>query len=82
MNRVQVDRERCKACGLCIDACNRKLLALGPELNDRGYHPVHIHDEELCSACTLCGVVCPEAGVQVFKDPDYKTPKFTAKEAS
>ncbi|MBM4343033.1 MAG: tungsten formylmethanofuran dehydrogenase [Deltaproteobacteria bacterium] len=67
MNRVQIDRERCKACGLCIAVCNKHLLAFGGALNSHGYQPVELHDAPTCTACALCGVVCPEAGVQVYK---------------
>ena len=68
MNRVEIHRDRCKACGLCIDVCNRHLLALAEELNSKGYHPIAIHDEEKCTACALCGIICPEGSIAVFKE--------------
>lgn len=72
MNRVVFDRERCKACGLCIEVCQKHLISFGSDLNARGYRPVELHDGDKCTACTLCGVVCPEAGVQVFKESKAK----------
>lgn len=72
MNRVQIDRERCKACGLCIEVCNKHLLALGNTLNSHGYGAVELHDAPSCTACALCAVVCPEAGVQVYKEAKLK----------
>jgi 2-oxoglutarate ferredoxin oxidoreductase subunit delta len=68
MNRVEIDGNRCKACGLCIDVCNRHLLDLSSDLNAKGYHPIAIHDEHECSACALCGVVCPEGSIAVYKE--------------
>ncbi len=68
MNRVEIDGDRCKACGLCIDACNKHLLTLSSDLNAKGYHPIEIHDVEECSACALCGVICPEGSLAVYKE--------------
>jgi 2-oxoglutarate ferredoxin oxidoreductase subunit delta len=68
MNRVVVDKDRCKACGICIKACNKDLLALAGELNAKGYHPIAVHDLESCTACGLCGVVCPEGALAIFKE--------------
>lgn len=73
MNRIEVDKERCKSCGLCIDVCNKRLLGLGRELNSHGYHPVELHEPEKCSACSLCGVVCPEGGVTVYKEQKQRS---------
>jgi len=68
MNRLEIDKDRCKACKLCIDVCNRHLLELSEELNAKGYHPVAIHDAEKCTACALCGLVCPEGAIAVYKE--------------
>lgn len=36
---VEIDRERCKGCDLCVAACPKDVLLLQPkEVNDRGYH--------------------------------------------
>ncbi len=67
MKPVLVDRDRCKACELCIEVCNRDLLALSEELNAKGYHPIAIHDEEKCTSCGLCGLVCPEGALEIHK---------------
>lgn len=72
MNRLEIDVDRCKACLLCIDVCQRELLALGDKLNAKGYHPIELHDPERCTACTLCAVVCPEGCIAVFKEKKAK----------
>ena len=67
MNRLEIDRDRCKACRLCIKVCNPDLLSLAVALNAKGYHPIAIHDVEQCSACGLCAIVCPEGCIAVYK---------------
>lgn len=73
MKPVIIDSDRCKACGLCIDVCNRHLLALDEGLNSKGYHPIAIHGEERCTSCTLCAVICPEGALEIRKEIKKKT---------
>jgi 2-oxoglutarate ferredoxin oxidoreductase subunit delta len=72
MNRVEIDKDRCKACKLCINVCQRKLLELAEELNAKGYHPIAIHSVDKCTACGLCAIMCPEASIEVFKEVKVK----------
>lgn len=68
MNRLEIDKDRCKACRLCISVCQRKLLDLAGELNAKGYHPIAVHEIEKCTACGLCAIVCPEGSIEVYKE--------------
>ena len=72
MKRVLIDQDRCKACEMCIEACNKDLLALSDGLNSKGYHPIAIHDEDTCTSCGLCGVVCPEGALEIHKPSKAK----------
>ncbi|MFO0974216.1 MAG: 4Fe-4S binding protein [Phycisphaerae bacterium] len=67
MDPCQVQAERCKGCGLCVEFCPRHLLTLDDDLNAAGYHPAALHDAEKCTACALCAEVCPEHGIRVFR---------------
>jgi 2-oxoglutarate ferredoxin oxidoreductase subunit delta len=67
MNRLVVDKDRCKACRLCIKTCTRSLLSLSDEMNSKGYHPVAIKEMEKCVACGLCATMCPEGAISVYK---------------
>jgi 2-oxoglutarate ferredoxin oxidoreductase subunit delta len=67
MNRVVIDKDRCKACEMCVSVCNKELIEISDELNAKGYHPVELHDPEQCTACGLCALVCPEGGIAVYK---------------
>lgn len=49
----------CKACGRCILACPKKVLAMGRELNARGY-TFSQYSGAGCIGCLNCFYVCPE----------------------
>ena len=50
----------CKGCGRCIEACARRCIEMGTEINPQtGLVPVVLHLEN-CSACGLCFSACPE----------------------
>lgn len=66
--RITVDIDRCKGCGLCINACPLNLLELDPnKLNIKGYQPMRIHSPEKCIGCTNCALMCPDAVITVEK---------------
>jgi 2-oxoglutarate ferredoxin oxidoreductase subunit delta len=66
MPLIEIDRELCKACTFCIDACADEYLALGKTLNSRGYRVVELSGKGSCNSCKRCAVVCPEAAITVF----------------
>ena len=53
MDKVVVDPERCKMCGLCIQACPRDIFAKDAEI-------VRIVEPDRCYYCGHCKAVCPE----------------------
>ena len=49
---VDIDRERCKGCDLCVIACPCDVLTLQTkDVNDRGYHFATDTDPEACIGC-------------------------------
>ena len=69
MNRITFTTERCKGCGLCVEACPKKILAIDTRtLNSKGYHPAGITDQEKCIACAMCATMCPDCVIKVEKD--------------
>ena len=50
--KVEIKRERCKECGLCIHHCPKKAISKSDSLNANGYYPVQI-DDELCIGCGI-----------------------------
>jgi NAD-dependent dihydropyrimidine dehydrogenase PreA subunit len=64
---VKTNRDECKGCGLCVEACTPKVLRLDEHLNRYGYHPA-VYIGHGCTACGLCFYVCPEpGGITVYR---------------
>ena len=65
---VEVNRDHCKGCDLCVVSCPTNVLELEPrEVNDRGYHYVYMKNPDNCIGCANCGYVCPDACLTVYK---------------
>ena len=78
---VTIDINECKGCGLCVEACPPKCLALEPELSAYGVHPAHYLGVN-CTGCGICFYTCPEPGaITVYKmAPPPKTVVTTTEE--
>jgi NAD-dependent dihydropyrimidine dehydrogenase PreA subunit len=59
--QLRVDAEECKGCGLCVEACPPKVLALSERMNHYGYRTVDYAGAG-CTGCGICFMVCPEPG--------------------
>ncbi|MEA4882526.1 MAG: 4Fe-4S binding protein [Clostridia bacterium] len=56
---VVVRTEWCKACGICIAMCPKKVLEAGP-----GGKAVVARPED-CIKCEMCEIMCPDLAVRV-----------------
>ena len=66
---VQIDENRCKGCGLCVDACPPKILQLSTSrFNAIGYRPVEVIDVKSCTGCAVCAVMCPDVVFRVYRE--------------
>ncbi|MGA7858467.1 MAG: 4Fe-4S dicluster domain-containing protein [Terracidiphilus sp.] len=58
---VRVDVDECKGCGLCVEACPPRVLALSERLNHSGYRTA-MYAGAGCTGCGICFMACPEPG--------------------
>lgn len=80
-----IEFDRCKGCGLCIDVCPKKVLAISPEVNTKGYFPAYQARPEDCVYCSTCCIMCPDAAISIADVADtgktvVKTPYRGLKE--
>lgn len=68
MPRIEVDKDRCKGCGLCVKACPCGAIELSDQFNALGYYPCKLIYPEKCKGCTFCALVCPDMAIEVFKE--------------
>lgn len=66
MPRVIIDVNACKGCGLCVNACPKKVLVIHKEqINTKGYSPAHAEHPDQCTGCANCALMCPDVCITV-----------------
>ena len=67
MIKIEIDKERCKGCGLCVAFCPKKVLAMSEEreTNKKGYTFAKVIREEDCTGCVNCAVMCPDVCIEI-----------------
>ena len=64
---IQIDRERCKGCALCIGFCPQNCIRLSDELNLKGYFVAAFDEGMDCTACRSCALMCPDVAIAVSR---------------
>ena len=67
MAKVEIHSEICKSCGYCVKFCPKKVLAVGEKVNSKGYAYIVPANPDDCIACKMCGVICPDGAIDVYK---------------
>lgn len=61
--------DMCKGCGLCVNACPKKLLKISETvINKKGHHPAELTDPEACIGCASCAIMCPDVIITVERN--------------
>lgn len=61
------EEDRCKSCGLCIEFCPKKCLAITDKINNKGYKIAGLTDESKCTKCAICAIMCPDVAITVYR---------------
>ena len=64
---IVIDKEKCKGCEVCIDACPTQVISMSEDVNGKGYHYAYPEDKEACTGCTNCAIVCPDGVITVYR---------------
>jgi len=65
MPTVTIDKNHCKGCELCVQACPQKILGMSKDITLRGYFYAELKDPSRCIGCRICAVVCPDVAITV-----------------
>jgi 2-oxoglutarate ferredoxin oxidoreductase subunit delta len=65
---IQIDRELCKGCQLCIEFCPKTVIGLHVKVNAAGYIPAMPSNQAECTGCGICAIVCPEVAIEVYRE--------------
>ena len=66
MAKVSFRTDRCKGCGLCVTVCPKKIVAMDLDtINEKGFHPATVTDQEKCIGCAMCATMCPDCVIKV-----------------
>jgi len=63
--KLVIIAERCKECGFCAEFCPQHVIAKSGDINSKGYHPVYLIDENSCTGCDICGMICPDFAIGI-----------------
>lgn len=67
MAKIEVDKNMCKGCKLCVVTCPKKILEMSKDFNDNGDNYCVQTNAEECIGCAFCAMVCPDAAIEVYK---------------
>ncbi len=60
--RIEINREWCKGCGICVTFCPHEVLRLDEEEKAVVRHP------ERCNFCGMCELRCPDIAIEIIQD--------------
>lgn len=64
MSYIKIDKNKCKACYLCVETCPKKLIKKGTETNKLGSFLVEFDDKNNeCIGCAMCATRCPDLAI-------------------
>ena len=64
---IEIDKELCKGCEICISFCPKGVILQSDKLNQSGYLPALYNDNGECTGCAICALVCPEVAIEVYR---------------
>lgn len=59
--RIEIDQRLCKACGICVGMCPKKVFG-----RDRDGRPV-MEQPDACVACGMCELMCPDFAIRMME---------------
>jgi 2-oxoglutarate ferredoxin oxidoreductase subunit delta len=65
---IIINEALCKGCELCIVFCPQSCIRLSEgKINSEGYLLPVLAEPEKCTACAICGQMCPDLAISVYR---------------
>ncbi|TZE80815.1 indolepyruvate ferredoxin oxidoreductase subunit alpha [Calorimonas adulescens] len=65
-DKVLIEKDWCKGCGICVAFCPKKVLAIK---NNK----VYLVDNEKCNECGVCEEKCPDFAIYIRRNNNERT---------
>ncbi len=65
---IVIDKELCKGCTYCVDACPFGVIVIEERFNEKGYFPASPEHLDKCTGCAICAQMCPEVAIEVYRE--------------
>ncbi len=67
--KIEIDKDRCKGCGLCYSACKFGVIKVSGQgqTNKHGYCYLEAAHPEKCTGCGMCALMCPDSAITVWR---------------
>ena len=66
--KVEIRAESCKSCGYCVKFCPKNVLAIGEEVNSKGYLYVTAANPDDCIGFAVLTNASPNAAHKVYRE--------------
>ena len=76
---MEILEDWCKGCEICIKRCPVQALELSKILNKRGVYPPKLKEDNLCTFCRLCELLCPDFAISVTRDEKDENQEIRSK---
>ncbi len=65
MAEIKINKEKCRACGICISVCPKNIIEIENKfVNEAGSHYAKFEDSEhKCIGCAMCANSCPHLAI-------------------
>ena len=68
--QVHFKGDVCKGCEICREFCPKGIIVMSSHINNKGYSPASIVNQEECTGCKSCALVCPDMAIEIFKESE------------
>jgi 2-oxoglutarate ferredoxin oxidoreductase subunit delta len=75
MQKIKINRNWCKGCGLCIEICPKNVYDRESKVSSKGFRAIIIKNSDACNQCQLCELLCPDLAITIQKEKKDATIK-------